>query len=286
DPQKIASRNMTALDVADAVRRQNVEAALGQVGQPPMGRTQAFQLPLDTLGRLRDPVQFGDIIVKARQARPVPPAARGSAPSPNAALPGSGVTDPPLLAARPGGASPSAPTAGAGATGLGIPMTTDLSPPSTGTTTTTTTTITAPTTGNPMTGGGTAGGGASAGGGGTTTGGAASAGGGTTGRTAQNSGMMTLPQSSLTAGGADHGAISATTQGRGPPPPAPAVVRLRDVARVERGALNYNQACYFDGKPAVGLTVYQLPGTNALDVADGVRARMAQLSKRFPEGVA
>ncbi len=50
------------------------------------------------------------------------------------------------------------------------------------------------------------------------------------------------------------------------------IVRLKDVARVERAALNYNINCTFDGKPAVGLTTYQLPGTNALDVADTVHS--------------
>jgi multidrug efflux pump len=51
------------------------------------------------------------------------------------------------------------------------------------------------------------------------------------------------------------------------------------------GALNYNMAVYFDGRPAVGLGVFQLPGTNALDVADAVRAKMVELKKRFPDGV-
>src|SRR5207302_10184023 len=58
DPQKLASRGITALDVANAIRTQNVEAAPGQVGQPPVGPGQSFQLPLDTLGRLTDPEQF------------------------------------------------------------------------------------------------------------------------------------------------------------------------------------------------------------------------------------
>jgi multidrug efflux pump len=44
-------------------------------------------------------------------------------------------------------------------------------------------------------------------------------------------------------------------------------------------------SCTFDGKPAVGLSVYQLPGTNALDVADAVYKKMKELKKRFPEGV-
>ena len=67
--------------------------------------------------------------------------------------------------------------------------------------------------------------------------------------------------------------------------PTAAVVRLRDVARVELGAQNYNQSCLFDGRPSVGLAVYQLPGTNALDVADAVRKKMEELKTRFPDGV-
>src|SRR5579871_115560 len=64
DPQKLASRSMTGADVANAIRSQNIEAPLGQLGQAPMDRRDAFQFPIDTLGRLRDPAQFGDIIVK------------------------------------------------------------------------------------------------------------------------------------------------------------------------------------------------------------------------------
>jgi len=58
---------------------------------------------------------------------------------------------------------------------------------------------------------------------------------------------------------------------------------LRDIARVELGAQNYNQSCSVDGMPSVGLAIYQLPGTNALDVAGGIRKRMAELSTRFPD---
>ena len=65
----------------------------------------------------------------------------------------------------------------------------------------------------------------------------------------------------------------------------PASFSLRDVARVELGAQNYNQSCTFDGHPSVGLSIYQLPGTNALDVADRVRAKMEELKSRFPDGV-
>src|SRR5271157_3003787 len=58
DPQKLASRNIDAVDVATAVANQNLQATSGQVGQPPSGRSQAFDLPIDTLGRLTDPKQF------------------------------------------------------------------------------------------------------------------------------------------------------------------------------------------------------------------------------------
>ena len=66
---------------------------------------------------------------------------------------------------------------------------------------------------------------------------------------------------------------------------AAAIVRLHDVARVEVGALNYNMASTFDGRPTVGLATHQLPGTNALDVAGRVRQKMEELKARFPEGL-
>jgi multidrug efflux pump len=67
---------------------------------------------------------------------------------------------------------------------------------------------------------------------------------------------------------------------------ATAVVRLRDVARVELGAQQYGQSATLDGHPSVALSVYQLPGSNALQTAEGVYAKMAELNKRFPEGLA
>jgi len=139
NPQKLASLNMTAMDVANAIRTQNLDAPSGRIGQAPSPRQQLFQLPVDTLGRLTDAEQFENIVVKV---------------------------------------GPS-----------------------------------------------------------------------------------------------------------GPRQPAAGIVRLRDVARVELGAQNYNQSCTFDGHPSVGLSIYQLPGTNALEVADRVRAKMEELKKRFPDGV-
>ena len=73
---------------------------------------------------------------------------------------------------------------------------------------------------------------------------------------------------------------------RAPPSPSDAVVRLRDVARVELGAQNYNQCLHLRRPPRPSaLAIYQLPGTNALDVADRVQAKMEELKTRFPDGV-
>ncbi len=64
DPQKLASRNMTAIDVANAVRSENADAPAGRIGQPPVPRGQTFQYPLNTLGRLTEIEDFENIIVK------------------------------------------------------------------------------------------------------------------------------------------------------------------------------------------------------------------------------
>ena len=65
DPQKMSTRNITANEVTQAIQDQNVAAAPGQLGQQPADPDEAFQLPTDTLGRLTEPAQFGDIIVKS-----------------------------------------------------------------------------------------------------------------------------------------------------------------------------------------------------------------------------
>ena len=64
--------------------------------------------------------------------------------------------------------------------------------------------------------------------------------------------------------------------------PDGSVVRLRDVARIELGALNYQQIGRVNGKPGCGIGVFQMPGSNALAVAEGVKTVMADLSQRFP----
>ena len=133
DPEKLASRNMTAADVVRAIREQNLQVAAGTIGQPPAPAGQDFQLTISTQGRLLDEGQFGEIIIKQ------------------------------------------------GAQGQ--------------------------------------------------------------------------------------------------------VTRVRDVARVELAARDYSIASQLSGKPAAALVIFQLPGSNAIETSDAVRAKLAELKKNFPPGV-
>jgi multidrug efflux pump len=133
DPEKLAARNMTVNDVANALNDQNVQAAAGQTGQPPVKAGVDFQYPLAARGLLVDEGDFGDIVIK---------------------------------------------------TG-----------------------------------------------------------------------------------------------------PSGEIVRLSDVSRLQLGAANEDVSLLIDGKPAAGIAVFQLPGTNVLDAADGIYAKMEELRKEFPEGI-
>jgi HAE1 family hydrophobic/amphiphilic exporter-1 len=148
DPEKLKARNLSTEDVLSAIREQNVQVAAGQVGQYPAPRSQAFQYNVTTLGRLSDPEEFGNIIVKAEESR----------------------------------------VAVAGAEGQGSSV-------------------------------------------------------------------------------------------------AARLTRVKDVARVELGSQVYDMWCEIGGKPAATLAVFQLPGANALDVAEKVRAAMERLKASFPEGL-
>ena len=66
---------------------------------------------------------------------------------------------------------------------------------------------------------------------------------------------------------------------------ATAVVRLKDVARVELAALDYTTNSYLDRDPAVALGIFQLPGSNALATAQAIKTTMDGLAKDFPEGL-
>jgi hydrophobe/amphiphile efflux-1 (HAE1) family protein len=81
------------------------------------------------------------------------------------------------------------------------------------------------------------------------------------------------------------GSSASSTSPSGPIPQATSIVRLRDVARVELGSQQYDQSATLDGQPSVALSVYQLPGSNALDTANEVYAKMKELKTRFPDGL-
>ncbi len=68
--------------------------------------------------------------------------------------------------------------------------------------------------------------------------------------------------------------------------PDGSIVKVGDIARIELGAETYGWFGQLNGKPAALVAVYQLPGANALSLADGLRAEMQRLSKRFPEDLA
>ena len=137
NPDSLKARNLTMEDILAAIREQNVQVAAGQVGQAPTPKEQGFQYNVSVQGRLSDPAQFGDIIIKS-------------------------VGD-------------------------------------------------------------------------------------------DRSGMR--------------------------------VTRVRDVARVELGAQTYDQWCEIRGQPAASLLVYQLPGANALRVAENVKHAMEELERNFPKGI-
>ena len=244
DPQKMAACNITATDVANAVRNQNLDAPAGRIGQPPSPTRQAFELPLDTLGRLSSPEQFGDIVVKVAMsgAPPLPTAGGGAAPGQRRHA------EPRLAKQRDNGGSGRRQRLRRYGTRTTAPRRRRTARPATR----------RPRTVQRHSGGGSTGGGAMSGGGGTSGGGGSTGGSGRRGR-----------QAAPCRRRRNRAAVPA---GR-----CPGMVRVRDVARVELGAQNYNQSCLFDGQPAVGLSIYQLPGTNALDVADAVRKKMEEL---------
>jgi multidrug efflux pump len=161
------------MDVVTAISQQNIQVAAGQIGQPPVPKGQSFQLTINTKGRLTEPEEFANIVVKAGVGSP------GMIPSPDA-------TDP---QGAPGGA---------------------------------------------------------------------------------------IDPSVLSTG----------------------IVRIKDIVsrypkgdpkegqpKVELDAQQYDTSCTLDNRPSVALSIYQLPGSNALDVADKVRKKMRELKKSFPDGL-
>src|SRR5215831_6076316 len=67
--------------------------------------------------------------------------------------------------------------------------------------------------------------------------------------------------------------------------PETGIVRVRDVARVELGSQDYSVSGHLNGKPSAVVSLYQLPGSNAVNAAEGVREFMAEARRRFPDDV-
>src|SRR5690606_29863769 len=63
------------------------------------------------------------------------------------------------------------------------------------------------------------------------------------------------------------------------------ITRLKDVARVELGASTYALRSLLDNREAAAIVIFQQPGSNAIEISNSVRARMAELADEFPEGV-
>lgn len=63
------------------------------------------------------------------------------------------------------------------------------------------------------------------------------------------------------------------------------VLRLRDVARIDLGSASYSVVSQLNGKPTAAIAIYQQPGSNSLDVSNGVKTRMTELAQNFPAGI-
>jgi HAE1 family hydrophobic/amphiphilic exporter-1 len=67
--------------------------------------------------------------------------------------------------------------------------------------------------------------------------------------------------------------------------PDGSIVRIRDVGRTELGTETYDIAAFYNGKPSAAMAIRQIAGANALDTADAVKAKMAEMSRYFPPGM-
>jgi len=63
------------------------------------------------------------------------------------------------------------------------------------------------------------------------------------------------------------------------------ITRLRDIARIELGSSQYALRSLLNNQPTVAIPVFQRPGSNAIEISDSVRGRMAELKKSFPQGM-
>jgi multidrug efflux pump len=277
DPDKLAALNLSAMDVVTAITQQNIQVAAGQIGQLPVPRGQQFQLTVNTQGRLTDPEEFANIILKGGGQSNAPLVAQG-------VTSGQGSTT-----SSAGGSTQSSPTSTEGdtpaiqATGIvrlsdvvrqsryyfrlrfdpakladrhlqssdvvnalrigpRYIMTEDPDAP--------------PVEGEGLTWLAVLGG-------------------------IQAPREQVVADTLLALGGDTPVRLGDLVLSSG------GIVHLegRDEPGVERGAQQYDQTCTLDGKPSVALSIYQLPGSNALETAKGVYRKMKELKKRFPDGL-
>jgi multidrug efflux pump subunit AcrB len=171
DPDRLAALSLNPMDVITAIAQQNIQVTAGQIGQPPVPKGQSFQLTINTKGRLTDPDEFANIVVKTGVASPV----------------------------------------------------------------------------------------------------------------------------SMTASADDSQGVNTTVD---PSSLSTGIVRIKDIVsrypngdpragqpKVELDAQQYDTSCTLDNQPSVALSIYQLPGSNALTVAGAVRKKMKELKKSFPDGL-
>jgi multidrug efflux pump len=285
DPEKLAALMLSADDVVAAIGEQNLQVAAGQIGQQPVPAGQQFQLTINTLGRLVDPEQFGNIILKVGQQGLSSSGTLigGSSLAGGPSI--TGVTSIPGMSGLSGGGGVAGGSGVSG--GIGMFGQTSLSTQNASASQRMTSqTIPSGTSG---TGSGTT---ASSGLGSTasgsmagastantsTQGGAATTGGATTGGAASSTpGLSAMTSTSPSAGGSGSSGPGAGTTA--------SIVRLRDVARIELGSQQYDQSCTLEGQPSVALSLYQLPGSNAIQTARGVYDKMEELKQRFPDGL-
>jgi multidrug efflux pump len=268
DPQKMAALGLNAGDVAAAIRSQNIDVPAGQLGAPPVKPNQPWEIPIDALGRLSEPEQFGDIIVKVGQSSSVPLATTATGPVQSSVAAVTQTTANPLQTAASIGQGMTGTTnSGVGMTAIAALMRGAAGASASSSTAAGTTTS-----------GGTSSSGASS----------TNSAGGAAGSPAASEAISALPALDNSSNAGDTSAVAGSSTPATlvrPLRPSVGIVRLRDIARLEMGALNYNQAQTFDGNQSVGIAVFQLPGTNALDVAERAKAKMADLKRHFPPGI-
>lgn len=244
DPDKMAALNISAMDVVNAISAQNIQVAAGMIGQRPVPSGQQFQLTVNTLGRLIEPDQFADIIIKG--ATSTTTASGGGTGGQTGSTTASGGTG-------GGGSVTSVPS-------TGIVRLKDIC------------------SGNKATRFI------------------------LTDQALETLKSEHLPETVLSKlaplrdkeftpaefRGEIGQLLTPDEQKKFYPIISVGVNKFAGTGGyegVERGSQQYDQSCTLDGRPSVALTIYQTPGSNALETAKGVYEKMKDLKTRFPDGL-